>query len=83
MLGELVNVVARYTSEHVGNYMRDIRTPAFKLLGLYGLQVRRLHLRLLSTAMYNSAQVVHSTLSTYKHLLNNISATAVKEKVQG
>lgn len=40
MLGDLVNVVARYAREHVGNYMRDIRAPAFKLLGLYGLQVR-------------------------------------------
>lgn len=39
MLGDLVNVVARYTREHVGNYMSDIRTPALKLLGLYGLQV--------------------------------------------
>ncbi|TSL82564.1 ATP-binding cassette sub-family B member 8, mitochondrial [Bagarius yarrelli] len=38
MLGDLVNVVARYMREHVGNYMRDIRAPALKLLGLYGLQ---------------------------------------------
>ncbi|XP_027027415.2 mitochondrial potassium channel ATP-binding subunit isoform X2 [Tachysurus fulvidraco] len=38
MLGDLVNVVAQYMREHVGNYMRDIRAPAFKLLGLYGLQ---------------------------------------------
>ncbi|XP_026781818.3 mitochondrial potassium channel ATP-binding subunit isoform X1 [Pangasianodon hypophthalmus] len=38
MLGNLVNVVAQYMREHVGNYMRDIRTPALKLLGLYGLQ---------------------------------------------
>lgn len=40
MLGDLVNVVARYTRENVGNYLRDIRAPAFKLLSLYGLQVR-------------------------------------------
>ncbi|KAG7335528.1 hypothetical protein KOW79_000221 [Hemibagrus wyckioides] len=38
MLGDLVNVVAQYMREHVGNYMRDIRAPALKLLGLYGLQ---------------------------------------------
>ncbi|MCJ8728435.1 hypothetical protein PDJAM_G00004440 [Pangasius djambal] len=38
MLGNLVNVVAQYMREHAGNYMRDIRTPALKLLGLYGLQ---------------------------------------------
>lgn len=40
MLGNLVNVVVQYMREHVGNYMRDIRAPALKLLGLYGLQVR-------------------------------------------
>lgn len=40
MLGNLVNVIAQYMREHVGNYMRDIRAPALKLLGLYGLQVR-------------------------------------------
>uniref|UniRef100_A0AAR2M1A6 Mitochondrial potassium channel ATP-binding subunit n=1 Tax=Pygocentrus nattereri TaxID=42514 RepID=A0AAR2M1A6_PYGNA len=38
MLGELVNVVAQHLREHAGNYMRDIRAPAFKLLGLYCLQ---------------------------------------------
>ncbi|KAG7455297.1 hypothetical protein MATL_G00254940 [Megalops atlanticus] len=38
MLGDLVNVVARYMREHPGNYLREIRGPAFKLLGLYGLQ---------------------------------------------
>ena len=41
MLGELVNVVAQHMREHAGNYMRDIQAPALKLLGLYGLQVRR------------------------------------------
>lgn len=41
MLGELVNVVARYLREHTGNYIREIRGPAFKLLGLYGIQVRQ------------------------------------------
>lgn len=40
MLGNLVNVVAQYTREHAGNYLRDIRAPALKLLSLYGLQVR-------------------------------------------
>ncbi|XP_054625037.1 mitochondrial potassium channel ATP-binding subunit [Dunckerocampus dactyliophorus] len=38
MLGDLVNVVARYLKEHTGNYVREIRGPAFKLLGLYGIQ---------------------------------------------
>uniref|UniRef100_A0A673L0Y8 Mitochondrial potassium channel ATP-binding subunit n=1 Tax=Sinocyclocheilus rhinocerous TaxID=307959 RepID=A0A673L0Y8_9TELE len=35
MLGDLVNVVAQ---EQAGHYMRDIKAPAMKLLGLYGLQ---------------------------------------------
>ncbi|XP_036374968.1 mitochondrial potassium channel ATP-binding subunit [Megalops cyprinoides] len=38
MLGDLVNVVARYMREHSGSYLREVRGPAFKLLGLYGLQ---------------------------------------------
>ncbi|KAJ8337440.1 hypothetical protein SKAU_G00386600 [Synaphobranchus kaupii] len=38
MLGELVNVVAHHMREHAGNYISEIRGPAVKLLGLYGLQ---------------------------------------------
>ncbi|KAM3866211.1 mitochondrial potassium channel ATP-binding subunit [Diretmus argenteus] len=38
MLGDLVNVVARYMREHTGDYVREIRAPALKLLGLYGIQ---------------------------------------------
>lgn len=38
MLGDLVNVVARYMREHTGNYIGEIRSPALKLLGLYSLQ---------------------------------------------
>uniref|UniRef100_A0A672RSN8 ATP-binding cassette sub-family B member 8, mitochondrial n=1 Tax=Sinocyclocheilus grahami TaxID=75366 RepID=A0A672RSN8_SINGR len=38
MLGDLVNVVARHMREQAGHYMRDIKAPAMKLLGLYGLQ---------------------------------------------
>ncbi|XP_018531895.1 mitochondrial potassium channel ATP-binding subunit [Lates calcarifer] len=38
MLGDLVNVVARYLREHTGNYAHEIRGPALKLLGLYGIQ---------------------------------------------
>ncbi len=40
MLGDLVNVVARHMREQAGHYMRDIKAPAMKLLGLYALQVR-------------------------------------------
>uniref|UniRef100_A0A9J8AR14 Mitochondrial potassium channel ATP-binding subunit n=1 Tax=Cyprinus carpio carpio TaxID=630221 RepID=A0A9J8AR14_CYPCA len=38
MLGELVNVVARHMREQAGDYVRDIKAPALKLLGLYALQ---------------------------------------------
>ncbi|XP_028282992.1 mitochondrial potassium channel ATP-binding subunit [Parambassis ranga] len=38
MLGDLVNVVARYLRENTGNYIHEIRRPALKLLGLYGIQ---------------------------------------------
>ncbi|XP_053322035.1 mitochondrial potassium channel ATP-binding subunit [Spea bombifrons] len=38
ILGELVNVVSRFTREHAGNYVREVRGPAVKLLCLYGVQ---------------------------------------------
>uniref|UniRef100_A0A8C4ISV7 Mitochondrial potassium channel ATP-binding subunit n=1 Tax=Dicentrarchus labrax TaxID=13489 RepID=A0A8C4ISV7_DICLA len=38
MLGELVNVVARHLREQTRNYVQEIRDPALKLLGLYGIQ---------------------------------------------
>ncbi|XP_013885276.1 mitochondrial potassium channel ATP-binding subunit [Austrofundulus limnaeus] len=38
MLGNLVNVVARYLRENTGNYISEIKGPALKLLGLYGIQ---------------------------------------------
>uniref|UniRef100_A0A3P8VSS9 Mitochondrial potassium channel ATP-binding subunit n=1 Tax=Cynoglossus semilaevis TaxID=244447 RepID=A0A3P8VSS9_CYNSE len=38
MLGDLVNVVARYLRENTGSYVHEIRIPALKLLGLYGIQ---------------------------------------------
>ncbi|XP_034090445.1 mitochondrial potassium channel ATP-binding subunit [Gymnodraco acuticeps] len=38
MLGNLVNVVARYLREQTGNYVQEMRGPALKLLGLYGIQ---------------------------------------------
>lgn len=44
MLGDLVNVVARYLREHSGTYVNEIKGPAMKLLGLYAIQVRTKHL---------------------------------------
>ncbi|TDH05823.1 hypothetical protein EPR50_G00126330 [Perca flavescens] len=38
ILGDLVNVVARYLREQTGNYFHEMRGPALKLLGLYGIQ---------------------------------------------
>ncbi|XP_068459708.1 mitochondrial potassium channel ATP-binding subunit [Clinocottus analis] len=38
ILGNLVNVVARYLREQTGSYVHEIRGPALKLLGLYGIQ---------------------------------------------
>ncbi|KAM9789382.1 mitochondrial potassium channel ATP-binding subunit [Neosynchiropus ocellatus] len=38
MLGELVNVVARHLRERAEDFFREIRGPALKLLGLYGIQ---------------------------------------------
>ncbi|CAN9503487.1 unnamed protein product [Ophioblennius macclurei] len=38
MLGNLVDVVARYLREHAGNYAQEIRGPTIKLLVLYGVQ---------------------------------------------
>ncbi|XP_053552466.1 mitochondrial potassium channel ATP-binding subunit [Bombina bombina] len=39
ILGELVNVVSRFTREHAGNYLREVQGPAMRLLCLYGVQV--------------------------------------------
>ncbi|XP_054846963.1 mitochondrial potassium channel ATP-binding subunit [Eublepharis macularius] len=36
VLGEVVNVVARYT--HLGDYLRVVRRPAMRLLSIYALQ---------------------------------------------
>ncbi|RVE61733.1 hypothetical protein OJAV_G00176070 [Oryzias javanicus] len=38
MLGDLVNVVARFLRDNTGNYVGEITAPALKLLGLYGIQ---------------------------------------------
>uniref|UniRef100_A0A3P9HIC6 Mitochondrial potassium channel ATP-binding subunit n=1 Tax=Oryzias latipes TaxID=8090 RepID=A0A3P9HIC6_ORYLA len=38
MLGHLVNVVARHLRDNTGNYIGEMRGPALKLLGMYGIQ---------------------------------------------
>lgn len=58
MLGDLVNVVARYLREQTRNYVQEIRGPALKLLGLYGLQVStRLTCQSFDTSQVQSAVV--------------------------
>ncbi|XP_030051440.1 mitochondrial potassium channel ATP-binding subunit [Microcaecilia unicolor] len=38
VLGELVNVVSRYTREYTGRYLQDMQKPVMKLLSFYALQ---------------------------------------------
>ncbi|XP_061588477.1 mitochondrial potassium channel ATP-binding subunit [Cololabis saira] len=38
MLGDLVNIVARYLRDHTGNYLSEITGPGLKLLGFYAIQ---------------------------------------------
>ncbi|XP_024129669.1 mitochondrial potassium channel ATP-binding subunit [Oryzias melastigma] len=38
MLGDLVNVVARFLRDNTGTYVGEMTAPALKLLGLYGIQ---------------------------------------------
>ena len=41
LLGDVVNVLSRFTAETAGNFMDDIRQPAMKLVSMYGIQVRK------------------------------------------
>ena len=38
-LGVVVNVLSSYTSDMAGSFLDDIKTPALKLISLYGIQV--------------------------------------------
>ncbi len=39
LLGDVVNVVSKFTAESTGNFMEEIRHPAIRLISLYGFQV--------------------------------------------
>ncbi len=39
LLGDVVNVVSKFTAESTGNFMEEIRQPAMRLISLYGFQV--------------------------------------------
>lgn len=41
LLGQLVEIVAKYTREHVGSFVNESRSLSTKLLLLYGLQVQQ------------------------------------------
>ncbi len=42
LLGDVVNVVSKFTAESTGNFMEEIRHPAIRLISLYGFQVREI-----------------------------------------
>ncbi|XP_005108173.1 mitochondrial potassium channel ATP-binding subunit isoform X1 [Aplysia californica] len=72
MLGELTNIVSKYTSAmttEVADFLSDIRGPAIKLMGIYGLQglLTFTYIGLLSVVGENMAarlrkQLFHSLL---------------------
>lgn len=39
LLGQLVEIVAKYTREHVGSFVSESRRLSIQLLLLYGVQV--------------------------------------------
>lgn len=41
LLGQLVEIVAKYTREHVGSFMTESRSLGTQLLILYGIQVQQ------------------------------------------
>lgn len=41
MLGDLVNVVARFLRDQTRSYIQEIKGPALNLLGLYVIQVSK------------------------------------------
>lgn len=65
MLGDLVNVVARHLREQTGNYFQEIRRPALKLLGLYGIQVSARETCQSSKQLHNSLCQESSTISLW------------------
>ena len=40
LLGDLVNVVSKFTQENAGNFTSEIWKPAVHLVQLYGAQVK-------------------------------------------
>lgn len=41
LLGQLVEIVAKYTRDHVGSFLTESRSLSSQLLALYGLQVQQ------------------------------------------
>ncbi|XP_006814132.1 mitochondrial potassium channel ATP-binding subunit-like [Saccoglossus kowalevskii] len=38
LIGDLVEVVSKFTSENAGNYLQEMKKPALRLIALYGIQ---------------------------------------------
>lgn len=72
MLGDLVNVVARHLREHTRNYVQEIRGPALKLLGLYGIQVSIQEINVLSSCMAYYARTTVRYIQPFAFLLSNV-----------
>lgn len=39
LLGQVTNVVSKFTADNVGDFLEEIKKPAMKLMGVYALQV--------------------------------------------
>lgn len=39
LLGQVTDVVSKFTADSVGNFLEEIKKPAMKLMGVYVLQV--------------------------------------------
>ena len=53
MLGDMTNIVCKFSSKTISNFFDDIRKPALKLLSVYIAQVRRCFLAILYICYYH------------------------------
>ena len=60
LLGDVVNVVSKYTSESAGNFTEDIRKPGLKILQMFCIQVRMM--------MMFDSNLYRCTVERYTHI---------------
>ena len=48
VLGDIVNVISRYSAHEGGDFINDVREPVLKLIAMYSLQV---HTSTISSSM--------------------------------